>query len=456
MSGQGLKNKLLISAAAVAILSYASPSFSADSQLQVDERLASSHDWSGPYLGFHIGINGVNSEGDFQFTTSSYTNLGALDGFGLIGGGHIGWNFLEDDFLLGIEGDLSFLDFDETVNEAEGFAAAGESITSFDADYLASVRGRVGIVDDDVLFYATAGVAFLGGDLTTTDGGGGAVEVDVAGPVGGFGIEWAASNNLRLRTEWLYASFEKNVGLDGGFPVGVQTEDFFEVDDILTFRAGVSWNFDGAPVFDINEDEEVHDWAGLFLGGYIGAGLLDTSGAFDTTDSDSTIDLGGISDAGILGGGTIGWNYQLDNFVAGIQADISFIDWDGVSREANSRVDRLELETDYVATVRGRLGYADGDLLVYGTAGVAFIEGELVDPTGLSTGQNVDFSETGLAYGAGMEWAVNESLSIQVEGLYLDFDESTDLSNIGGGDAGNAFVVEDGLLAKVGINWSFN
>ncbi|MEM9279783.1 MAG: outer membrane beta-barrel protein, partial [Pseudomonadota bacterium] len=190
--------------------------------------------------------------------------------------------------------------------------------------------------------------------------------------------------------------------------------------------------------------------------GYFGSGLLDTSGFFDTGDSSSLVDLGALSDAGILGGGTIGWNFQNDNFVAGVQADISFVDWDGAAREANSRVDVIQLDTDYVATVRGRLGYADGDLLVYGTAGVAFIEGELVDPTGTSTGQNVGFDETGTVYGAGMEWAATENLSVQVEGLYLDFDESTDLSNIGGGDAGDAFVLEDGLIAKVGLNWSFN
>ncbi|MEM9277887.1 MAG: outer membrane beta-barrel protein [Pseudomonadota bacterium] len=457
MSGVQAKTGLLTSVAAVALLSFSMSASAEEDKFGIEDRL-SSHDWSGPYLGIHLGLSGLNSDGDHQFTTSSRIDLGTLDDIGFLGGGHIGWNFVEDDTLIGIEGDYSFIDHDEFALSGEDFPPPDtnpESIV-YDADYFATIRGRVGKVDDDVLFYATGGIAFTGGDLnfTGSPGTNTSIDADFAGPVFGVGLEWAASHNVRFRTEWLHASFRDSEQLTN-FD-SVQTEDSFIPDDILAIRAGVSWNYDGAPTFSFNEDEEAHDWAGLFVGGYIGSGTLVTSGIFDTTDSNSLIDLGSLAEAGLLGGGTIGWNFQQDNLVLGVQAEISFVDWDGTARETNSRVDRIELDTDYIATIRGRLGHADGDLLVYGTAGVALIEGDLIDPTGTSTGQNIGFDETGMVVGGGMEWAATENLSVQVEGLYFDFDESTNLANIGGGDPGDAFVLEDGILAKVGVNWSFN
>ncbi len=58
-----------------------------------------------------------------------------------------------------------------------------------------------------------------------------------------------------------------------------------------------------------------------------------------------------------LGGVHAGYNWQKDGpLVLGIEGDVMFGD-----------------EVDYLASIRGRIGYAMGDVLLYGTGGVAFM-----------------------------------------------------------------------------------
>ncbi|MEO1748868.1 MAG: hypothetical protein AAFR27_09685, partial [Pseudomonadota bacterium] len=61
---------------------------------------SSERDWVGPYLGANIGLGTLDSEGDFQFTSDSYVDLGALDQLGALGGVQLGWNFQRGDILF--------------------------------------------------------------------------------------------------------------------------------------------------------------------------------------------------------------------------------------------------------------------------------------------------------------------------------------------------------------------
>ncbi len=86
-------------------------------------------------------------------------------------------------------------------------------------------------------------------------------------------------------------------------------------------------------------------WTGFYLGAHIGAAF----------DDGNNVDI--VDDATFLAGAHLGYNWQLpSNVVFGIEGDASFLD--GV---------------DYLATIRGRLGYAFGPTLVYATGGAAFI-----------------------------------------------------------------------------------
>ena len=69
----------------------------------------------------------------------------------------VGWNWQFGSLLFGVEHDFSFFNLkDENLRE-ETYAAS--------ADFLGTLRGRVGWADDNVLFYATGGAAFLHADV---------------------------------------------------------------------------------------------------------------------------------------------------------------------------------------------------------------------------------------------------------------------------------------------------
>jgi opacity protein-like surface antigen len=207
---------------------------------------------------------------------------------------------------------------------------------------------------------------------------------------------------------------------------------------------------------------EVFDWSGIYFGGHFGGIASNTDGVFDNTDSSSAVDLGALSNIGWMGGGQIGWDFggtSLGGAVFGIVADISFVDLDEEATEPATPDDTTEIafETDFLATIRGRLGWADEHTLFYVTGGVAFLEGDISDEDDdCDDDCSEEYSEMGGVVGVGVEWAPWENVSLFVEGLYAFFDEEVDLEDLGTeGDTGDFFEVEDLLIARVGLNFRF-
>jgi outer membrane immunogenic protein len=127
-------------------------------------------------------------------------------------------------------------------------------------------------------------------------------------------------------------------------------------------------------------------WTGFYIGGNIGAAWPD--------DELQILN----DDAQLIGGGHLGFNWQgPSSWVIGVEGDIN-----------------LAEDVDYLASVRGRLGYAFGRTLLYGTGGVAF--------AGFDS--NVLDEETGWVAGGGIETKVRENLSLGLEALYYDFDDA--------------------------------
>jgi outer membrane immunogenic protein len=118
-------------------------------------------------------------------------------------------------------------------------------------------------------------------------------------------------------------------------------------------------------------------------------------------------------DTTLIGGVHIGYNWQSGSKVFGIEADASF--GDGV---------------DYLASLRARLGYAMDALLVYATAGVAFVgfDDKTVDAKfGDFYTKSFDIegdSEVGVVVGLGAEYKLAANWSVGVEGLYYFFGDS--------------------------------
>jgi outer membrane immunogenic protein len=207
-----------------------------------------------------------------------------------------------------------------------------------------------------------------------------------------------------------------------------------------------------AEAADIEAAAPLYDWSGLYVGGHVGYGAVDTDGEFDL-DSEVNNDLSDFNAEGILGGAQAGLNWQTGDWVLGIEGDLLAVDWDSSARDLVFDPGKVTLEVDFLATVRARVGWAIDDALLYLTGGVAFLEGEFADP---EEGGSEEVSAVGGAVGGGVEWGVTENFTLKAEGLYLFFDDETDLSDLPTAAPSDSLKIEDGFVVRVGGNLLLN
>jgi outer membrane immunogenic protein len=147
----------------------------------------------------------------------------------------------------------------------------------------------------------------------------------------------------------------------------------------------------------------------------------------------------GVSTSGFVGGGQLGFNYQLNGgLVLGAETDIALSGMDGTAAG-------VTFSTDYLGSVRARLGYAVDRVMLYGTGGLAYGRGDL-RIGGLSNKQ----TQWGWALGGGIEAMVAPQLSARIEYLYMDLGHDTYGSVFGPVNVG----LTTGLL-RAGVNYKF-
>jgi len=173
----------------------------------------------------------------------------------------------------------------------------------------------------------------------------------------------------------------------------------------------------------------VNNWSGFYIG------------AMGGYASEATSDSAGIK--GGFGGGTVGYNWQSGVFVAGIEADGA---WANISNTASIPGLSATVKIDALATVRGRVGAAFNQILLYGTGGLALADTK-ISVTALGTTLSETKTQTGWTAGAGAEWMFLPRWSIKAEYLYRRFDNVTFL----GVSTGN-LAVNSG---QVGVNFHF-
>ena len=159
------------------------------------------------------------------------------------------------------------------------------------------------------------------------------------------------------------------------------------------------------------------NWTGIYLG--INGGF--SFGDSDWTDSVTGASSGNFSTTGFVFGGTLGANYQAGSWVFGVEADGDWADSSGFGTFTATSTTSLcaggcLTRNSWLATVRGRAGYAFDRFLVHGTAGAAFgnVQANFSnDPVTTSTA-------TGWAGGAGVEFALGPNWSAKAEYLFVD------------------------------------
>jgi outer membrane immunogenic protein len=225
----------------------------------------------------------------------------------------------------------------------------------------------------------------------------------------------------------------------------------------------------------------VFSWTGFYVGANVGGAWTGNNGGSDfnplfppfivlppavaiPTVIPGQLDVlaGGGRRSGVIGGGQIGYNWQVNQFVLGVEADAVGSGLKGSTASASRTigapifavpvtqtvtVDFGHLE--WMATFRGRAGFAVNQALFYVTGGAAVAEfggstTTLVNGPGIAIPAAGTYVATnggsttrwGWTVGGGIEWAFNQNWSVAGEYRHTDF-----------GNRGTNFDIPSGLAA---------
>ena len=190
------------------------------------------------------------------------------------------------------------------------------------------------------------------------------------------------------------------------------------------------------------------------------------------------LSLGSGSSANFIGGGQLGYNWQSNHLVYGIEGDFNFLNSKQNSTSNGmfslygggsfSNDNKSSSEINWLSTIKGRLGYAADNFLVYGTAGVAFGDTKVASSSVGYDGSNYDtFSNSisqikaGYVVGGGVEYAIDSHWTVRGEGEYYNLGTThysvipQDANSISEAISINASHKFDGELARFAINYRF-
>jgi outer membrane immunogenic protein len=183
----------------------------------------------------------------------------------------------------------------------------------------------------------------------------------------------------------------------------------------------------------------VFSWTGFYVGAEFGGQWGTNAGSLVGNYTGNTyLTTGSYNTSGVIGGGLVGYNYQINQFVLGIEGDLT-----GSSLQGRHTTDlgyaSVETQYGFGGGIRGRLGYAIDRTLIYATGGWAFedikqnyntnynfVTGGLL---GNWANNNQNSSRSGYSVGGGVEYAFNYNWSARLEYRYSDYGKYVSLYN---------------------------
>ncbi|NVO17387.1 MAG: carbohydrate porin [Rhodoplanes sp.] len=162
-----------------------------------------------------------------------------------------------------------------------------------------------------------------------------------------------------------------------------------------------------------------YDWSGAYFGGHLGYGRGDTHSTLRDPDPTIFATPFGSLYAGFQGG----YNVVLPSrLMLGVEVDATFPNFleDGfAANRTNAQGTQFIEQVDYIATVRGRVGYAFDRWMLYGTGGFLVSQARLTENPGVAAPvDKLTPTRTGWAAGIGAEFAVTKDWSARLEYLY--------------------------------------
>ena len=166
------------------------------------------------------------------------------------------------------------------------------------------------------------------------------------------------------------------------------------------------------------------DWSGFYVGGHVAYSL---GRGTSTMSNPNPISVGDLFSS-LYGGVQAGYNYVFPSrLLLGAEADITFPNFQtytdgliftGGTVQGATVTDQI----DYVATLRGRFGYAFDHWLIYGTGGFAWSRARFGEAPGVASNEDkILLTRTGWALGLGAEVAIAPDWTARLEYLYDRF-----------------------------------
>jgi outer membrane immunogenic protein len=188
----------------------------------------------------------------------------------------------------------------------------------------------------------------------------------------------------------------------------------------------------------------IFSWSGFYVG-------VNGGGAFANSNWTDPIfgNTGNFDFSGGLFGGTVGANYQIGPWVFGVEGDWDWTNLSGTTFVGSCAFVGCTTQSNWLGTVRGRVGWAWNRVLFYGTGGAAFANLDAaagVFPFMSST-------QAGWTAGVGLEYAFAPNWTAKAEYLFVDLaNASCGFANCGGT---NTTVSLNENIIRAGINFKF-
>jgi outer membrane immunogenic protein len=464
---------------------------------------AALYDWTGFYVGANIGYSVGNDRVSQTLTGPGVNDTTFTDAAvapkGVLGGVQVGYNWQGGrNWLVGFETDFQAA---SQIDKACGIACVRSPPQELTftveqkLEYFGTVRARLGVVNDNVLFYATGGAAY--GRVSETiaavlnTGAAGSLASNVLGEnhfgwTAGGGIEAALWGNWTAKAEYLYLNLGDmkpnvlNTILPNTPPTALTVGTTSTIRDHIV-RAGINYRFGGdAPLSAYASARgaeayaaysPVYNWTGFYVGANAGYGagvshLSQVEGGGIGSTQDSV-----IAPKGFAGGLQVGYNWQGGrNWLVGFEADIQGTNqndracmFECLTGPTGIQALTAQQQLDWFGTVRGRLGFVNNNILFFATGGTAFgqvketIAENLVLPgTANFTTLSNNFDQIGWTAGGGIEAALSGNWTAKAEYLYLDLGTIKSTFTDGATTTiTNTTTVRDHIF-RAGVNYRFS
>jgi outer membrane immunogenic protein len=507
-----MKKLLLASMGLMALV--AGPAMAADMAplLKAPPALAL-YDWSGFYLGGNVGYSVGR---DATSATKIFANTGdviqnetfAMAPAGWLGGFQLGHNWQAGHTVFGVEADWQWTGQRDRACVFGCLDASLDSgptrlIEEQKLDWFATARGRVGYAADHWLWYVTGGAAFarIESNHHYTNGAGllnpqisttvvvSNASFNRTGFALGGGVETALAGNWTAKLEYLYLdlgsvtdTFRAVDPPSFGPGPSVNVTHTIDIRDHI-IRAGLNYRFGGGEVGPAvgpaagftkalrTVPPTPYSWTGFYVGGNVGYGVghnpasATVLAVANIAPPELNQESFTLAPNGWLGGGQVGFNWQVGHLVLGVEADGQ---WNGQRDSAcvnsctvNGGAIITAQKLNSFATARARIGYAADAWLWYVTGGAAWgsVSNTVTFPT--FGGFSFDQSQSGWVAGVGVETALRGNWTVKLEYLYMDLGGATGSADF---VVNPAFAIVENVAAtttfrdhifRAGLNYKF-